>query len=72
MKIEDRYDDYPHHRKEAAGLPFHFNQLKIDQQLFFRDFFDGLCDNKQEKETLIEDLTLLKFDLEMIIANTKK
>ncbi len=72
MSIEEQYDEYPHYNKEAAGLPFHFNQLSVDQQHFFRDFFSGVCDNKQEKETLIDDLTLLKSDLEMIIANTKK
>jgi len=72
MNIQDRYDEYPHHSKEAAGLPFHFSQLSVDQQLFFRDFFSEVCDNKEQKQTLIDDLTLLKSDLEMIIANTKK
>ncbi len=72
MNIQDRYDEYPYHSKEAAGLPFHFSQLSVDQQLFFRDFFSEVCDNKEQKQTLIDDLTLLKSDLEMIIANTKK
>ena len=59
MNIQDRYDEYPHHSKEAAGLPFHFSQLSVDQQLFFRDFFSEVCDNKEQKQTLIDDLTLL-------------
>ena len=72
MNIEDHYDEHPHHSKEAAGLPFLFSQLSVDQQLFFRDFLVGVCDNKEQKQTLIDDLTLLKSDLEMIIASTKK
>ena len=39
---------------------------------YFRDFLVGVCDNKEQKQTLIDDLTLLKSDLEMIIASTKK
>lgn len=72
ITIEEVYDDLAYHSKEAAKLPFTFEAMNIDQQLFFRDLFDKIMYNKQEQEELLEDLNLIKTDLEAVIANVKK
>jgi hypothetical protein len=72
MTIDDHYDNIPYHTKESASLPLSFGDLSIDKQIFFRDLFAGILDNREEKITLIEDLEMIKFDLEAVIANVKK
>lgn len=72
ITIEEAYDELAYHSKEAAKLPFTFDAMTIDQQLFFRDLFDEIMYNKKEQEELLEDLNLLKSDLEAVIANVQK
>jgi len=40
--------------------------------LFFRDLFNEIMYNKEEQEELLEDLNLIKTDLEAVIANVQK
>ena len=72
ITIEQAYDELAYHSKEAAKLPFTFDTMTVDQQLFFRDLFNEIMYNKQEQEELLEDLNLIKSDLEAVIANVKK
>ena len=72
ITIEQAYDELAYHSKEAAKLPFTFDTMTVDQQLFFRDLFNEIMYNKQEQEELLEDLNLIKTDLEAVIANVKK
>ena len=72
ITIEQAYDELAYHSKEAAKLPFTFDTMTVDQQLFFRDLFNEIMYNKQEQEELLEDLNLIKSDLEAVIANIKK
>ena len=72
ITIEQAYDELAYHSKEAAKLPFTFDTMTVDQQLFFRDLFNEIMYSKQEQEELLEDLNLIKTDLEAVIANVKK
>ena len=72
ITIEEVYDDLAYHTKESAKLPLTFSTMPIDQQLFFRDLFNSIMYNKQEQEELLEDLNLIKSDLEAVIANVQK
>lgn len=72
ITIEQAYDELAYHSKEAAKLPFTFSTMTVDQQLFFRDLFNEIMYNKQEQEELLEDLNLIKSDLEAVIANVQK
>ena len=72
ITIEQAYDELAYHTKEAAKLPFTFDTMTVDQQLFFRDLFNEIMYNKQEQEELLEDLNLIKTDLEAVIANVQK
>ena len=70
--IEQAYDEIAYHSKEAAKLPFTFGAMTVDQQLFFRDLFNEIMYNKEEQKELLEDLNLIKADLEAVIASVKK
>ena len=70
--LERVYDDLAYHTKEAAKLPLTFDTMSTDQQLFFRDLFGGIVQNKQKQEEIVEDLNLIKSDLEAVIANVQK
>ena len=72
ITIEEVYDEIAYHSKEAAKVPLTFATMTIDQQLFFRDLFNEIMYNKQEQEELLEDLNLIKTDLEAVIANVQK
>ncbi len=72
ITIEEAYDELAYHSKEAAKLPFTFGAMTVDQQLFFRDLFNEIMYSKKEQEELLEDLNLIKTDLEAVIANVKK
>ena len=65
--IEKLYDNVPYYLKDSAGMPFHFGNLTLDQQLFFRVFTSGLEFDTAAEEDLMRDLDLLKADLEAII-----
>ena len=71
MKLETAYDNVPYHRKEAAKMPYNFYNLSTDQQCFFRDFFEEVVHNVKQKQILIEDLEIIKDDLEAVIARVK-
>ena len=70
--LEQVYDGLAYHTKEAANLPLTFVTMSIDQQLFFRDLFDEIVYNKEEQKEILEDLNLIKTDLEAVIANVQK
>ena len=72
ITIEQAYDELAYHSKEAAKLPFTFGAMTVAQQLFFRDLFNEIMYSKQEQEELLEDLNLIKSDLEAVIANVQK
>lgn len=72
ITIEEAYDELAYHSKESAELPLTFATMTVDQQLFFRDLFNEIMHNKQEQEDLLEDLKLIKTDLEAVIANVQK
>tara|TARA_B100000212_G_C27370377_1_gene532272 strand:+ start:876 stop:1094 length:219 start_codon:yes stop_codon:yes gene_type:complete len=72
MMVDDFYDDIPYYTKEAADMPYAFSELSVDKQIFFRDFFNEIVDNRKQKLTLIDDLELIKSELEAIIAIVKK
>ena len=72
ITIEEVYDEIEYHSKEAAKVPLTFATMTTDQQLFFRDLFNEIMYNKQEQEELLEDLNLIKTDLEAVIANVQK
>ena len=72
ITIEEVYDEIAYHSKEAAKVPLTFGTMTVDQQLFFRDLFNEIMYNKQEQEELLEDLNLIKSDLEAVIANVQK
>ena len=72
ITIEEVYDEIAYHSKEAAKVPLTFATMTTDQQLFFRDLFNEIMYNKQEQEELLEDLNLIKSDLEAVIANVQK
>ncbi len=73
MTIEDFYDDLPFYTKESADMPLSFSDMPIDKQIFFRDLFDQIEYDKEVKnKELIEDLNLIKSDLEAVIADIKK
>lgn len=72
ITIEQAYDEIAYHSKEAAKVPLTFATMTIDQQLFFRDLFNEIMYNKEEQEELLEDLNLIKTDLEAVIANVQK
>lgn len=72
ITIEEAYDELAYHSKESAELPLTFATMTVDQQLFFRDLFNEIMYNKQEQEDLLEDLKLIKTDLEAVIANVQK
>ena len=60
--IEEVYDN----------VPFHFGNLTLDQQLFFRVFTSGLEFDTAAEEDLMRDLDFLKADLEAIIDSVNK
>lgn len=72
IDIEEAYDNLAYHTKESASLPLTFSSMTIDQQLFFRDLYDSIVYDIEEKEKLIEDLEMIKSDLECTIASVKK
>ena len=72
ITIEEVYDEIAYHSKEAAKVPLTFATMTTDQQLFFRDLFNEIMYSKQEQEELLEDLNLIKSDLEAVIANVQK
>jgi len=67
------YDNIFYFVKEAADLPLMFHQLKQDQQNFLRDFCQDIeyHNIEKQKETL-QDLNLIKADLEALIADIEK
>ena len=71
MKIEKAYDNIPYHRKESCNMPYRFYDLSTEDQCFFRDFYEEIIYNKREKEILVEDLEMMKADLEAVIARIK-
>ena len=72
ITIEEVYDEIAYHSKEAAKVPLTFATMTVDQQMFFRDLFNEIMYNKEEQEELLEDLNLIKTDLEAVIANVQK
>ena len=72
ITIEQAYDEIAYHSKEAAKVPYTFATMTVDQQMFFRDLFNEIMYNKEEQEELLEDLNLIKSDLEAVIANIQK
>tara|TARA_B100001094_G_C18143299_1_gene779151 strand:- start:322 stop:543 length:222 start_codon:yes stop_codon:yes gene_type:complete len=70
--IEQAYDEIAYHSKESAKMPYTFSTMTVDQQLFFRDLFNEIMYNKEEQEELLEDLNLIKSDLEAVIAKVEK
>ena len=59
--------------KEAAGLPLMFHQLKRGQQDFLRDFCQDIeYHNIDRKKETLQDLNLIKTDLEALIADIEK
>ena len=62
ITIEQAYDELAYHSKEAAKLPFTFDTMTVDQQLFFRDLFNEIMYNKQEQEELHENHTEIDGD----------
>ena len=72
ITIEQAYDELAYHSKEAAKVPLTFATMTVDQQMFFRDLFNEIMYNKEEQEELLEDLNLIKTDLEAVIANVQK
>ena len=72
ITIEEVYDEIAYHSKEAAKVPLTFATMTVDQQLFFRDLFNEIMYNKEEQEELLEDLNLIKTDLEAVIAKVQK
>jgi len=72
ITIEQAYDEIAYHSKEAAKVPLTFATMTTDQQLFFRDLFNEIMYNKEEQKELLEDLNLIKTDLEAVIANVQK
>ena len=71
-KIEHIYDELPYHRKEAAKLPYTFLAMSVDQQIFFYDFVESFIYELENPQDLLEDLNLIKSDLEAVIAKVKK
>ena len=72
ITIDKVYDEIAYHAKDAAKMPYTYDTMTIDQQLLFRDLFDSIMHNVGEQEELLEDLNLIKSDLEAVIANVKK
>ena len=72
ITIDEVYDEIAYHAKDAAKMPYTFDAMTTDQQLFFRDLFNEIMYNKEEQEELLEDLNLIKTDLEAVIANVQK
>ena len=72
LDIEEFYDDLAYHKKESANLPFTFSSMSVDQQIFFRDLYDEIMMNTEKRAILIDDLNLMKSDLEAVIASIKK
>lgn len=70
--IEELYDSVPYYLKDSAKMPFHFRNLALDQQLFFRVFCSGIYLDEENNETLLQDLEYIKADLEAIIDSVKK
>lgn len=70
--IEEFYDELAYHKKESASLPFTFSSMTVDQQIFFRDLYEEIIMSVEKKESLIDDLNLIKSDLEAVIASVKK
>ncbi len=66
------YDEIAYHRKETAKMPFTFSQMTVDQQLFFCDLFSAAILNVESRKELLDDLNLIKSDLEAVIASVKK
>ena len=71
MNYEAAYDNIAYHRKESAEMPYRFHDLSVEQQFFFRDFCEEIVHNSKQKEILIEDLEMMKSDLEAVIAKIK-
>jgi len=73
IAIDETYNDMHSHVKEAAGLPVFYHQLTREQSHFFRDFFQNIHYNlEMENKDLLEDLNLIKSDLEAVIEKIKK
>lgn len=70
--IEELYDSVPYHLKDSAEMPFHFRNLPLDQQVFFRAFCSGVHLDEEKDKTLLQDLEYIKADLEAIIDSVKK
>lgn len=71
--LEEIYDDIFSHVKETAGLPVFYHQLSRAQEYFFRDLFEKIgYDIETNKKELVEDLNLIKSDLEAVIAIVEK
>lgn len=71
--LQEIYDDIFAHIKEDAGLPYFYHELSLQQQYFFRDLWDKLEYTREAKnKELVEDLNLIKTDLEAVIAESKK
>ena len=61
------------HIKEAADMPAYYHQLSSAQEYFFRDLFEKIeYDIQTNKKELVEDLNLMKSDLEAVIAVIEK
>ena len=71
--LEEIYNEIFIHIKEAAGLPAYYHQLSRDQEYFFRDLSEKIVyDIQTNKKELVEDLNLIKSDLEAVIAVIEK
>ena len=71
--LEEIYNDIFPHIKETAGLPAYYHQLSRAQEYFFRDFFEQIeYDREAKNKELVEDLNLIKSDLEAVIAIVEK
>ena len=71
--LEEIYNEIFTHIKEAASLPAYYHQLSRDQEYFFRDLFEKIeYDIQTNKKELVEDLNLMKSDLEAVIAVIEK
>ena len=54
-------------------MPAYYHQLSSAQEYFFRDLFEKIeYDIQTNKKELVEDLNLMKSDLEAVIAVIEK
>ena len=72
-QLEKNYNDLHYCAKESLNFPLVFHQLNVDAQNFLRDFYDEIVYyNDTRNKELVQDLDLIKNDLEAVIADIKK